>query len=168
MTLISTYFRTRTLRRCLDNPPPHKPGFVFVFCDFGAGHDDNVIVRGTGTRLRLWRHGKRGTRKLLRVGLSGVCEVEGETQPGSRRRSDKEMLDLIDRGGWPIGRQNFGQRIPHDLTYMSWSSRSLDGGGVGYRPMRVDFTAGRRSLCGINHPDEEAAPLRQMAGRREV
>ena len=36
--------------------------------------------------------------------------------------ADKEFWDLIERGGWPIRRQNFGQALPQSGVYTSWSA----------------------------------------------
>src|SRR5215831_19431363 len=50
------------LQRCIHNPPPFKPGFVFVFCDFGAGSDENVIARRDGNKVEIvaaWREANK-------------------------------------------------------------------------------------------------------------
>jgi hypothetical protein len=113
------------LQRCLNNPPPFKPGFVFVFCDFGGGHDENVIVKRDGNKVDIiaaWRE----TNKEAAAGrfIRHFVELKVKANQIAGDASDKEMLDLIERGGWPIQRQNFGQALPHDLTYKSWSSKA--------------------------------------------
>ena len=36
--------------------------------------------------------------------------------------ADKELWDLVERGGWPVRRQNFGLALPQNGVYTSWSS----------------------------------------------
>ena len=113
------------LRRCLDNPPPHRPGFIFAFCDFGGGHDDNVIALRDGNKIQIiacWKEANkeaaagRFVRHFVEMKLR-ANQIAGDA-------SDKEMLDLISSAGWQIGRQNFGQALPHDPTYKSWSAKA--------------------------------------------
>ena len=35
---------------------------------------------------------------------------------------NKELWDLIERGGWSVRRQNFGMAIPNNQIYTSWSA----------------------------------------------
>jgi hypothetical protein len=120
------------LQRCLNNPPPHKPGFVFVFCDFGGGHDDNVIVKRDGNRIDIVASWKEANKEAA-AGRFIRTFVELKVKPSqiAGDAADKEMLDLIEKGGWPIGRQNFGYRIPHDLIYSSWGSKAWMEGAAG-------------------------------------
>jgi hypothetical protein len=113
------------LQRCIQNPPPFKPGFVWVFCDFGGGHDENVIVKRDGNKIDIvasWREAN----KEAAAGRFIRHFVELKVRPNqiSGDASDKEILDLIARGGWNIGRQNFGHRLPHDPIYTSWGARA--------------------------------------------
>ena len=113
------------LQRCLNNPPVHVPGFTFVFCDFGAGHDDNVIVKRDGNKIEIVSAWKEANKEAA-AGRFIRHFVELKVTPAqvAGDASDKELLDLIERGGWPIGRQNFGARLPQDFTYMSWVARA--------------------------------------------
>jgi hypothetical protein len=113
------------LRRCLDNPPKWRPGFVFIFCDFGEGHDDNVIVKRDGNKIEIvscWKEPNkeaaagRFVRHFVELGVRNT-QIAGDA-------ADKEMLDLLSKAGWPIGRQNFGQPLAHDHIYKSWSSKA--------------------------------------------
>jgi hypothetical protein len=111
------------LQRCLNNPPEFKPGFVFVFCDFGGGHDDNVIVARNGNKIEIvasWKETNKeaAAGRFIREFVS--LKVKPEQVAGDA--ADKEMLDLIARGGWAIGRQNFGQALSDSPTYTSWSA----------------------------------------------
>ena len=113
------------LRRCLENPPQHRPGFVFVFCDFGAGHDDNVIVKRDGNKIEIVAAWKEANKEAAAGRfIRHFVELKVRANQIAGDAADKEMLDLIERGGWSIGRQNFGQPLPHDLTYKSWSAKA--------------------------------------------
>jgi len=113
------------LQRCISNPPPFKPGFVFVFCDFGGGNDDNVIAKRDGNKVEIIACWKEANKEAA-AGRFIRHFVELKVKPSqiAGDASDKEILDLIARGGWQIGRQNFGHVLVHDPIYKSWSARA--------------------------------------------
>jgi len=113
------------LNRCLDNPPSFKPGFQFVFCDFGTGNDEHVIARRDGNKVEIvaaWREANKEAAAGRFIRHFVELKILNSHIAGDA--ADKEMLDLLERGGWSIGRQNFGQPLPHDPIYKSWSAKA--------------------------------------------
>jgi hypothetical protein len=111
------------LQRCLNNPPEFKPGVTVLFCDFGGGHDENVIVKRNGNKVEIiatWREANKeaAAGRFIREFVSQ--KVKPEQVIGDA--ADKELCDLLERGGWPIRRQNFGQALPQSGVYTSWSA----------------------------------------------
>jgi hypothetical protein len=120
------------LRRCIDNPPVHKPGFRYAFCDFGGGHDENVIAFRDGNKIELvacWREANkeaaagRFVRELRKLDLKPK-DVAGDA-------ADREMWTLLEQAGWPIGRQNFGAPSPNKDAYVSWGAEAWIEGAAG-------------------------------------
>jgi hypothetical protein len=111
------------LRRCLDNPPEFKPGIVVLFCDSGGGHDENVIVRREGNKIEFVA-GWREANKEAAAGRFIREWVQQKVKPDQVivDAADKELWDLVERGGWPVRRQNFGLALPQNGVYTSWSS----------------------------------------------
>lgn len=112
------------LRRALNNPPVHHPGFRFAFCDFGGGHDENVIACRDGNKVELaacWREENkeaaagRFIRELRKLDLD-AGHVAGDA-------ADRDMLTLLEQAGWPIGRQNFGAPSVMREIYTSWGAQ---------------------------------------------
>ena len=111
------------LRRCLDNPPEFRPGVTVLFCDSGGGHDENVIVRREGNKIEI----VCGWREANKEAAAGRFIREFVQQKVSSEQvivdaADKELWDLVERGGWPVRRQNFGMAIPASGIYTSWSA----------------------------------------------
>jgi hypothetical protein len=119
------------LQRCLTNPPEFKPGLVVAFCDFGGGHDENVIVIRNGNKIEIaaaWREANKeaSAGRFIREFVS--LKLKPDQVVGDA--ADKELCDLLERGGWPIRRQNFGAAIPHNQLYTSWSAMAwMEGAG---------------------------------------
>ena len=112
------------LQRCLNSPPEHRPGFIFAFCDFGGGHDENVIAYRNGNKIEIaaaWRE----TNKEAAAGrfVREFVELRLRPEQIAGDAADKEMLDLLAKAGWPIARQNFGQTIDSPV-YTSWSAQA--------------------------------------------
>ena len=120
------------LRRCLENPPVHRPGFRFAFCDFGAGHDENVIAYRDGNKIELaatWREPNKeaGAGRFIREFRK--LQLKPEQICGDA--ADREMLLLLEEGGWPIGRQNFGAPSVLKENYLSWGAQVwIEGAGA--------------------------------------
>ena len=111
------------LQRCLQSPPEFRPGFVFAFCDFGSGHDENVIALRNGNKIEIvaaWREANKDAAAGRFIRELSQLKLRPEQVAGDA--ADKEMLDLLERSGWPIHRQNFGQAIPDSPIYTSWSA----------------------------------------------
>lgn len=111
------------LQRCLANPPEFKPGLIVLFCDSGGGHDDNVIVRRTGNKIEIvarWREANKeaAAGRFIREFVGQKVKPDQVIVDGA----DKELWDLVERGGWPVRRQNFGQALPQNGVYTSWSA----------------------------------------------
>jgi hypothetical protein len=111
------------LRRCLDNPPEFKPGVVVLFCDSGLGHDENVIARREGNKVEIvttWREANKeaAAGRFIREFVNQKVKPEQVIVDAA----DKELWDLIERGGWSVRRQNFGMAIPGNQIYTSWSA----------------------------------------------
>ncbi len=120
------------LRRCLSNPPRHKPGFRFAFCDFGGGHDENVIAYRNGNMVELaacWVESNkeasagRFIREFRKLDLK-----EGEIMGDA---ADREMLELLSQAGWNIGRKNFGAPSVLKDIYVSWGAEAWMEGAAG-------------------------------------
>ena len=111
------------LRRCINNPPEFKPGLQVAFCDFGAGNDENVIVYRNGNKIEVvaaWREANKeaAAGRFIREFVS--LKLKPDQVIGDA--ADKELCDLLERGGWPIRRQNFGAAVPNNPIYTSWSA----------------------------------------------
>lgn len=111
------------LQRCLNNPPEFKPGVTVLFCDFGGGHDENVIVKRCGNKVEIvacWREAndEAAAGRFIREFVSQ--KVKPDQVIGDA--AAKQLCDLIERGGWPIRRQNFGMTLPGNQIYTSWSA----------------------------------------------
>ncbi len=113
------------LQRCLASPPEFRPGFIFAFCDFGGGHDENVIALRNGNKIEIlaaWREANKEAAAGRFVREFVAAKLQAHQIAGDA--ADKEMLDLLARAGWPIGRQNFGQALPDSPIYTSWSAQA--------------------------------------------
>jgi hypothetical protein len=128
--MIDLYVLSDTaLQNCLDNPPDFKPGMIVLFCDSGVGHDENVIVRREGNKIEIvaaWREGNKeaGAGRFIREFVNQKVLPEQVIVDAA----DKELWDLVERGGWPIRRQNFGMALPDNPAYTSWSAMAwLEG-----------------------------------------
>ena len=111
------------LRRCINSPPEYRPGLIAAFCDFGAGNDENVIAYRNGNRIEItaaWIEANKeaAAGRFIREFVS--LKLKPEQVIGDA--ADKEMCDLLERGGWSIRRQNFGMAIPHNQLYTSWAA----------------------------------------------
>jgi hypothetical protein len=111
------------LQRCLTNPPEFKPGLVVLFCDSGGGHDENVIVRREGNKIEIicgWREANKeaAAGRFIREFVSQKVNPDQVIVDAA----DKELWDLVERGGWPVRRQNFGMALPQNGIYTSWSA----------------------------------------------
>jgi phage terminase large subunit len=111
------------LRRCIDNPPEFKPGITVLFCDSGVGHDENVIVKRFGNKVEIvatWREANKeaAAGRFIREFVNQKVKAEQVFVDAA----DKELWDLVERGGWSIRRQNFGQVLPGNQVYTSWSA----------------------------------------------
>jgi hypothetical protein len=111
------------LQRCLTNPPEFKPGLVVLFCDSGGGHDENVIVRREGNKISFvagWREANKDAAagRFIRE----FCQQKVTPDQVFVDAADKELWDLVERGGWPVRRQNFGMALPQNGVYTSWSA----------------------------------------------
>jgi hypothetical protein len=111
------------LQRCLINPPEFKPGLVVLFCDSGGGHDENVIVRREGNKIEIvcgWREAnpEAAAGRFIRE----WCQQKVKPEQVIVDAADKQLWDLCERGGWPVRRQNFGQSLPQNGIYTSWSA----------------------------------------------
>lgn len=118
------------LQRCLNNPPEFKPGIIFAFCDFGGGHDENVIAIRNGNKIEIaaaWREANKEAAAGRFIREFVALKLKPEQIAGDA--ADKEMLDLLELGGWQIGRQNFGQALPDSPIYTSWSAMAWMEGG---------------------------------------
>ena len=117
------------LQRCLNNPPNHQPGFKFAFCDFGGGHDENVIAYRDGNKIELvacWREANKDAAAGRFIREFVKLELKPEQIAGDA--ADKEMLDLLEKSGWRIGRQNFGAPSVAKLIYQSWGAQAWHEG----------------------------------------
>jgi hypothetical protein len=113
------------LQRCLNNPPQFKPGFQFAFCDFGGGHDENVIAYRNGNKIELiacWREANKDAAAGRFIREFVNLELKPEQIAGDA--ADKEMLDLLEKSGWSIGRQNFGAPSVAKMVYQSWGAQA--------------------------------------------
>ena len=120
------------LHRCIDNPPQFRPGFVFVFCDFGAGRDDNVIVKRDGNKIEIVACWKEANKEAAAGRfIRHFVELKVRNTQIAGDAAGKDILDLIERGGWRIGRQNFGHPLQYDLAYKSWGTRAWMEGAAG-------------------------------------
>jgi hypothetical protein len=111
------------LQRCLNNPPEFRPGITVLFCDSGGGHDESVIVRRDGNKIEVicgWREAN----KEAAAGRFIREFVHQKVAPDQVivDAADKELWDLVERGGWPVRRQNFGMSLPKNGVYTSWSA----------------------------------------------
>lgn len=111
------------LQRCLQNPPEFKPGVTVLFCDSGVGHDENVIVKRCGNKVEI----VAGWREANKEAAAGrfIREFVGQKVKPEQvfvDAADKELWDLVERGGWSVHRQNFGQALPQNGVYTSWSA----------------------------------------------
>lgn len=106
---------------CAANPPAHKPGRRFAFCDFAAGGDENVLALADGNRITIeaaWRERdtmsavNRFLHEFARLGLAA------EDIWGDQGSMGVSMMDAMARQGWEINRENFGEAALSDRYYL--------------------------------------------------
>src|SRR5207248_8244509 len=85
-----------SFERCINNPPPYRPGQRVAFCDFAAGGDENVIALREGNRITLEAHWREKD-KLAAVGrfIQHFRRLELKEQEIWGDASAKDMLDLL-------------------------------------------------------------------------
>jgi hypothetical protein len=114
-----------SLERCLDNPPPYKPGNRVLFCDFASGGDENVIAMREGNRLTLeaaWREKD----EFANVGrfIHHYKRLGAKEDAIFGDASAKRTLDLLAEAGWSIHRKNFGSLSEIKTSYKSWGAQA--------------------------------------------
>lgn len=114
-----------SIERCLDNPPPYRPGARVLFCDFAAGGDENVIAMREGNRITIeaaWREKEefanvgRFMHHFKRIGVK-EDQVFGDA-------SAKRTCDLLAEAGWNIHRKDFGSLSEIKASYKSWGAQA--------------------------------------------
>ena len=101
---------------------------MVLFCDSGGGHDENVIVRREGNKIEIvcgWREANKeaAAGRFIREWVQQKVKPEQVIVDAA----DKELWDLVERGGWPVRRQNFGQALPQNRRLHVVERDGLDG-----------------------------------------
>lgn len=119
-------------RRCVDNPPTHKPGMRVGFCDFADGGAENVFGVRDGNKVEIvaaWRDRspEAVAGKFVRLfAASGLdkSQIFGDA-------AGKKILDLLALAGWSINRQGFGDTPTNKEMYPSWVAEAWHEGAAG-------------------------------------
>ena len=123
-----------SIERSINNPPPYRPGYKVLFCDFAAGGDENVIAMREGNRITLEAHWRekdklaavgRFIQHFRRLGFKSTDADREYQHPkiwGDASAAD--MLKMLRDAGWNVGGKNFGEHGEHFAPYLSWGSKA--------------------------------------------
>ena len=123
--------RLEWLPRCRENVRRFEDGPARYFCDFAAGGDENVLAEVRGTRARVvaaWRESDtmRACGEFIRlfrsVGLTP--ERVAEAVSGDNGGGGHVMLDRLNELGWPVQRDNAGDRADNPENYFNRSAET--------------------------------------------
>lgn len=118
-------------RRCIDNPPTHKPGLRAGFCDFADGGAENVFGIRDGNKIEIvaaWRERSPEAVagrfvRLFAASKLEACQIWGDA-------AGKKILDLLALAGWSINRQSFGDTATNGEMYPSWVAEAWHEGAA--------------------------------------
>lgn len=128
--------RLEWLGRCRDGARRFEDGAARYFCDFAAGGDENVLAEVRGNRARIvaaWRESDtmRGCGEFIRLfrtlGLTPERVVEAVA--GDNGGGGHVMLDRMHELGWPVRRDNAGDRADNAEHYFNRSAETWIEGG---------------------------------------
>lgn len=117
--------------RCVNNPPPHRPGLRVGFCDFGEGMAEHVFGVRDGNKLDIvaaWREPNEEAAAGRFVRLFADSGLKQEQIHGDA--AGKPILDLLEKAGWRINRQGFGEPAKNGELYPSWVAEAWQDGAA--------------------------------------
>lgn len=121
-----------SLRKCLDNPPRHRPGLRVAFVDFADGNAEYVLAIRDGNKTDIACAFREADKRTACARLIASFVQNGLKQEEiTGDAADKEACDHLAQLGWHINRKNFGSKAKLEEVYQSWSAEAWIETGIG-------------------------------------